>query len=192
MYMTSTARDTVYHVFRREFVVPTGATPLEGLALTMIDRDRPTAEVIGNVRVGRGELVGTAPSSQPRLVLSDPAGGLLLLLGVNDTEPHSNTGQLQFSIRVRPLAPSEWMNQQTGPCGSWERHGGHEQPHQKEGELRPWLEAGRLHEGRLRGGQGSSLAGLNPRTARHSRRPSSYARTMPSMNFCFLRLGIRA
>lgn len=232
-YMTYTARDTFFHVFRSEFVVPTGAIPREGLSLTVIDRDRPSHEVLGNVRVGRQQLVGTALSSQPLLVLSDPAGGLLrlevvispyaggtegvdatmdardgtmsaplrslragevvtiaatgsyqvggfynalldprgypgggpreynfeaepfrsaphgvalaqlgrgdakegllvapcttvvsqvggpLLLGVNDNDPNNNSGQLQFSVRVRPATPSEWMARQIGVCALW-------------------------------------------------------------------------
>ena len=79
---------TFFHVFRSEFVVPTGAIPPEGLSLTVIDRDRPSAEYIGNVRVGRQQLVGTALSSQPLLILSDPAGGLLRLeVVVSPTRP---------------------------------------------------------------------------------------------------------
>lgn len=75
-YTTYTARDTFYHVFRSEFVVPIGAIPPEGLSLTVIDQDRPRVEVIGNVRVSRQQLVGTALSAQPWLVLRDAAGGL--------------------------------------------------------------------------------------------------------------------
>lgn len=232
-YMTYTAPDTFYHVFRREFVVPTGAIPPEGLSFTVIDQDRPRWEVIGSRRVSRQELIDTAFSPQPVLVLSDPAGGLerlelvvspygqendgvqvtmdardgtipvsmrsipagsvvtigarghyqigsyydawldprgypgggpreynfetepfrsaphgsalailghgdakegvvvapctsmvskvggRVVVGVNDKEPRNNTGQLQFSIGVRPPSPAEWMSQRTNPCGSW-------------------------------------------------------------------------
>ena len=42
-----------------------------------------------------------------------------LLLGVNDNDPNNNSGQLQFSVRVRPPTPSEWMDQQTSACALW-------------------------------------------------------------------------
>jgi hypothetical protein len=75
-YETQTAKDATYAVFRREFVVPTGAIPPDGLALDVIDRDGASFDVIGSVRAFRRDLVSVALSQRPLMVLRDPRGGL--------------------------------------------------------------------------------------------------------------------
>jgi hypothetical protein len=76
-YPTPTARDTFYHVFQSEFLIPLGAIPPEGLLLSVIDRDGPAEfETIGAVRLTRGALEDAIHTSAPLLSLADPLGGL--------------------------------------------------------------------------------------------------------------------
>jgi hypothetical protein len=74
-YPTYTARNTFLHVFRSEFVVPTDAIPAEGLLLTVSDRDGTQREVIGTLRLQRGQLLEAAETN-PLLTLSDSSGSL--------------------------------------------------------------------------------------------------------------------
>lgn len=114
-YQTYTARDTFYHVYRSEFVVPVGAIPAEGLSFTVLDRDGSLSEVIGNMRVGRQQLVDTALSSRPLLTLSDPRGGLQQLdlvlspygPGVEGTQADMNTQSGTMAAPLRPIRAGE-------------------------------------------------------------------------------------
>lgn len=74
-YPTYTARNTFFHVFRSEFVVPTDAIPPEGLLLTVSDRDGTQREVIGSLRLQRAQLL-QALQTNPLLTLSDPSSSL--------------------------------------------------------------------------------------------------------------------
>ncbi|HRI64825.1 MAG TPA: hypothetical protein PK156_11305 [Polyangium sp.] len=74
-YPTYTARDTFNHVFRSEFIVPTGAIPPEGLLLTVSDRDGNQREVLGSLRLRQDQLRETLESNR-LLTLSDPSGSL--------------------------------------------------------------------------------------------------------------------
>lgn len=89
-YPTYTARDTVYHVFRSEFVVPTDAIPPEGLLLTVSDRDGGQREVIGSLRLQRAQLL-QALQTNPLLTLSDPTGSLQRIEFV--VAPHPNEAE---------------------------------------------------------------------------------------------------
>jgi hypothetical protein len=76
-YQTRTARDSLYHVFQDEFIVPLGAIPPEGLLLSVVDRDGPTElETIGAVRLTRRALEDALSAGTPLLSLADPLGGL--------------------------------------------------------------------------------------------------------------------
>jgi hypothetical protein len=115
-YQTHTARDTFYHVFQNEFLIPLGAVPPEGLLLSVIDRDGPTElETIGAVRLTRGALEDAIRTSTPVLSLADPLGGLqridLVLRphGPGGDEAHSamNARSGTTAASVRPILAGE-------------------------------------------------------------------------------------
>lgn len=105
-YQTYTARDSFYHVFRSEFVVPTDAIPPEGLLLSVFDRDGAQSEIIGTARLGRAQLVDAARSN-PLLTLGDPRGGLIRLeLVVSAYDGQSETTSMPMDVRAGTMAPS--------------------------------------------------------------------------------------
>ena len=98
-YPTYTARDTLNHVFRSEFIVPTGAIGPEGLLLTVSDRDGNQREVIGSLRL-RQEQLEQALASNPLLTLSDPTGSLQRLELV--VSPHTSPMEkMDVAMEVR-------------------------------------------------------------------------------------------
>jgi len=114
-YQTYTARDTFYHVFRSEFIIPTDAIPADGLSLTVVDRDGGSQpEVIGAVRLDRAQLVDAALSSA-MLVLSDGNGGLQrleLVVGGSaqpseETDATMNTKNGTAAAPMRPIRAGE-------------------------------------------------------------------------------------
>ncbi|MDI1484764.1 hypothetical protein [Polyangium sp. y55x31] len=128
-YQTYTARDSFYHVFHSEFVVPLDAIPLDGLLLTVLDRDGSQPEVIGTVRLDRGQLV-TAARSNPLLSLGDPRGGLQrleLVVSALTTPPETTTAPMNVRsgtvpANFRPIRAGEIVDiSATGRyrIGSW-------------------------------------------------------------------------
>lgn len=105
-YQTYTARDSFYHVFRSEFLVPTDAIPPEGLLLTVFDRDGAQSEIIGALRLQRTQLVD-ALHANPLLTLGDPSGGLTrleLVVSAHDAQAESLT--VPMDSRAGTIAPT--------------------------------------------------------------------------------------
>lgn len=113
-YPTYTARDTLQHVFRSEFVVPTDAIPPEGLLLTVSDRDGNQREVIGAQRLQRGQLL-QALETNPLLTLSDSMSGLQrleLIVAAHTSDAESftvpmNVQEGTIDSRFRPIRAGE-------------------------------------------------------------------------------------
>jgi hypothetical protein len=68
--------------------------------------------------IGRGDAkqgLVVAPCGHTIAKVSGP-----LAVGVNDTDPANNRGDLSFSVRVRPPTPEEWLRpwNPDRPCGS--------------------------------------------------------------------------
>lgn len=121
-YQTYTARDTFYHVFRSEFILPTEAIPADGLTLTVVDRDGGgQPEVIGAVRLERGQLVEAALSSA-MLVLSDGSGGLqrleLVVRGssqqIEEADANMDVRSGTVAAQMRPIRAGEVLEVAAG------------------------------------------------------------------------------
>jgi hypothetical protein len=79
-YQSATAHDTASTTFSAEFIIPTNSIPNEGITLAVADRDGSSVEVIGGVRLGRQELLGSLATSRPAFTMQ---GGAVLRMDLH-------------------------------------------------------------------------------------------------------------